>query len=81
MKKWVAFGNTKRFCDESADIIVWTWNFVLILQQEGRLCAQHCLNAALQGSYFTAVDLGELAMRLDEEERQQMSESDKGVES
>lgn len=57
------------------------WNFVYILQQEGRLCAQHCLNAALQGSYFTAVDLGELAMRLDEEEREQMSESDKGVES
>lgn len=53
----------------------------IFLQQEGRLCAQHCLNAVLQGSYFTAVDLSELAMRLDEEERQQMSESDKGVES
>lgn len=52
-----------------------------LLQQEGRLCAQHCLNATLQGSYFTAVDLSELAMRLDEEERQQMSESENGTES
>lgn len=48
-------------------------------QQEGRLCAQHCLNAILQGPYFTAVDLSEIALRLDEEERQQMAEN--GVES
>lgn len=46
-----------------------------------RLCAQHCLNAALQGPYFTAVDLSEIAHGLDEEERQQMSENEKGVES
>lgn len=51
------------------------------LQQEGRLCAQHCLNAVLQGSYFTAVDLSEIALGLDEEERQQMSENENGVES
>ncbi|XP_065351598.1 ataxin-3-like [Cloeon dipterum] len=44
-------------------------------KQEGSLCAQHCLNALLQGSYFTAVDLATLANTLDEDERQQMAES------
>lgn len=43
-------------------------------QQDGSLCAQHCLNSLLQGAYFTAVDLGSLASRLDEEEREQMAE-------
>lgn len=43
------------------------------------MCAQHCLNAALQGPYFSAVDLGELASRLDEDERQRMAEN--GVDS
>ncbi|ELU05280.1 hypothetical protein CAPTEDRAFT_88757, partial [Capitella teleta] len=43
-------------------------------QQEGSLCAQHCLNALLQGNYFTAVDLAELARQLDETERQTMAE-------
>ncbi|XP_031630903.1 ataxin-3-like [Contarinia nasturtii] len=59
------------------------WDISLIFheKQEGRLCAQHCLNAVLQGSYFTAVDLSEIAMGLDEEERKQMSENEKGVES
>jgi Ataxin-3 len=51
----------------------------ILFQQEGSLCAQHCLNALLQGSYFTAVDLATLANNLDEAERQQMAES--GVES
>ena len=46
-----------------------------ILQQEGSLCAQHCLNALLQGSYFTAIDLAEHARRLDETERQTMAEA------
>lgn len=50
-----------------------------IFQQEGSLCAQHCLNALLQGPYFTAVDLATLANNLDEAERQQMAES--GVDS
>lgn len=43
-------------------------------KQDGSLCAQHCLNSLLQGAYFTAVDLGSLASRLDEEEREQMAE-------
>ena len=30
-------------------------------RQEGQLCAQHALNALLQGPYFTAVDLAEIA--------------------
>ncbi|KAF5279000.1 hypothetical protein FQA39_LY05678 [Lamprigera yunnana] len=44
------------------------------LTQEGSLCAQHCLNALLQGAYFTPVDLSTLAQRLDEEERLRMAE-------
>ena len=45
------------------------------LQQEGSLCAQHCLNALLQGHYFTAVDLADIARQLDESERQHMAEA------
>ncbi|XP_045187483.2 ataxin-3-like isoform X2 [Mercenaria mercenaria] len=43
--------------------------------QEGSLCAQHCLNALLQGPYFSAVDLADIARQLDETERQQMAEA------
>lgn len=39
------------------------------MQQEGNLCAQHCLNALLQGPYFTAIDLAELASQLDQKEQ------------
>lgn len=42
-------------------------------QQEGSLCAQHCLNALLQGQYFSPVDLADLAKQLDESERQHMA--------
>ena len=38
------------------------------------MCAQHCLNSLLQGSYFTAVELSKLAHRLDEAERIRMAE-------
>ena len=38
------------------------------------MCAQHCLNALLQGPYYTAVDLAALARQLDEEERARMAE-------
>lgn len=61
--------------------MIFSFSFFLIPQQIGRLCAQHCLNAALQGPYFTAVDLSEIAHGLDEEERKQMSENENGVES
>lgn len=44
-------------------------------QQEGSLCAQHCLNALLQGNYFTAVDLADIAQQLDTIERSQMAEA------
>ncbi|KAI0369654.1 Josephin-domain-containing protein [Pilatotrama ljubarskyi] len=38
-------------------------------QQEGSmLCAQHALNSLLQGPYFSAPDLSEIARRLDETE-------------
>ncbi|KAH9375948.1 hypothetical protein HPB48_012588 [Haemaphysalis longicornis] len=43
-------------------------------QQEGSLCAQHCLNGLLQGEYFTAVDLAAHAQQIDEQERQTMAE-------
>jgi ataxin-3 len=49
------------------------------LQQEGQLCAQHALNALLQGPYFTAVDLATIAQQLDEEERKSMAEG--GIDS
>ncbi|KAK0084280.1 hypothetical protein PV325_007324 [Microctonus aethiopoides] len=48
-------------------------------KQEGYLCAQHCLNALLQGPYFNAVDLANLAQQMDEEERIRMAES--GIDS
>lgn len=48
-------------------------------KQEGFLCAQHCLNALLQGPYYNAVDLASLAHQMDEEERIRMAES--GVDS
>ncbi|KAF9581205.1 Ataxin-3 [Lunasporangiospora selenospora] len=43
--------------------------FIFHEQQEGNLCAQHCLNALLQGPYFTAIDLAELARQLDQQEQ------------
>ena len=43
--------------------------FIFHEKQEGSLCAQHCLNALLQGSYFNAVDLAELSRQLDAEEQ------------
>ena len=49
------------------------WILFLFLQQEGSLCAQHCLNTLLQESYFTAVDLADIGHQLDESERQQMA--------
>ena len=44
-------------------------------QQEGSLCAQHCLNGLLQGQYFSPVDLADIAHQLDESERQHMAEA------
>ncbi|XP_043678877.1 ataxin-3-like isoform X2 [Vespula pensylvanica] len=48
-------------------------------KQEGYLCAQHCLNALLQGPYFNAVDLANFGHQMDEAERIRMAES--GVDS
>ncbi|XP_045144052.1 ataxin-3 [Echinops telfairi] len=44
------------------------------MQQEGSLCAQHCLNNLLQGEYFSPVELSSIAHQLDEEERMRMAE-------
>ena len=52
---------------------------VLLFQQEGYLCAQHCLNALLQGPYFTPVELATLGQQMDDEERIRMAEN--GVDS
>jgi ataxin-3 len=38
-------------------------------QSNDRLCGVHCLNNLLQGPYFNAVDLSEIALGLDEIER------------
>lgn len=43
--------------------------------QEGSLCAQHCLNSLLQGDYYSAVDLANIAHELDNIERNFMSEA------
>ena len=43
-------------------------------QQDGSLCAQHCLNSLLQGQFYSAVDLADLAKELDTMERLRMAE-------
>ncbi|EFC44584.1 predicted protein, partial [Naegleria gruberi] len=45
-------------------------------QQEARLCAMHALNNLLQGSYFSEVDLMELARQLDQKERSLLEGND-----
>lgn len=58
---------------------MWITDNIFHEKQDARLCAQHCLNASLQGSYFTAVDLSKVAQDLDDEERSRMSEN--GIDS
>lgn len=41
------------------------------------LCAQHALNMLLQGPYFSAVDLADIANELDEREKQMLGENDR----
>uniref|UniRef100_A0A915Q0I0 ubiquitinyl hydrolase 1 n=1 Tax=Setaria digitata TaxID=48799 RepID=A0A915Q0I0_9BILA len=45
-------------------------------KQEASLCAQHAVNMLLQGSYFTAVDLAEIASDIDSREGRVMNEQD-----
>lgn len=42
--------------------------------QDGLLCAQHCLNSLLQGDYYSAVDLANIAHELDRMENQYLNE-------
>uniref|UniRef100_T1JXD0 ubiquitinyl hydrolase 1 n=1 Tax=Tetranychus urticae TaxID=32264 RepID=T1JXD0_TETUR len=51
-----------------------TGNCNQINTQEGQLCAKHCLNALLQGPYFTEFDLATIAKTIDDEERLKMAE-------
>ncbi|KAK6107681.1 Josephin family protein [Brugia pahangi] len=44
--------------------------------QEASLCAQHAVNMLLQGSYFTAVDLAEIASEIDSREGRVLNEQD-----
>lgn len=44
-------------------------------KQESALCGVHCLNNLLQGSYYNASDLAEIARTLDENEHTLMQES------
>ena len=41
-------------------------------KQESMLCGQHCLNNLLQGPYFSAMDLANIAHDLDAREREFM---------
>lgn len=43
-------------------------------KQDGLLCGQHCLNNLLQGQYFTAVDLADIAQQMDQAEQRHMAE-------
>uniref|UniRef100_A0A0R3S4W1 ubiquitinyl hydrolase 1 n=1 Tax=Elaeophora elaphi TaxID=1147741 RepID=A0A0R3S4W1_9BILA len=45
-------------------------------KQEASLCAQHAVNMLLQGSYFTAVDLAEIASDIDNREGRVLNEQD-----
>lgn len=47
--------------------------------QEGKLCAVHCVNTALQGPFFSEFDLAALAADLDQRERQVMLEGASGA--
>lgn len=49
-------------------------NKIFSCQQDGSLCAQHCLNSLLQGQFYSAVDLADLANELDSMERLRMAE-------
>ncbi|CAB5104479.1 Josephin-domain-containing protein [Rhizophagus irregularis] len=49
-------------------------SYIIWEKQEGQLCAQHCLNSLLQGEYFTAVDLSEIARNLDQAEQAALRE-------
>lgn len=60
-------------------LIVKSSKSFFLFQQEGSLCAQHCLNALLQNQYFSAVDLAQIGTRLDEQERERMAEGGIGT--
>ncbi|CAF0896397.1 unnamed protein product [Brachionus calyciflorus] len=49
--------------------------FIFHETQDGLLCAQHCLNSLLQGDYYSAVDLANIAHDLDKVERDFMHEA------
>uniref|UniRef100_A0A5S6R4C4 ubiquitinyl hydrolase 1 n=1 Tax=Trichuris muris TaxID=70415 RepID=A0A5S6R4C4_TRIMR len=52
---------------------------VFFEKQDGMLCAQHALNNLLQAPYFSAVDLAEIARKLDERERAVLGVVDSGM--
>jgi ataxin-3 len=47
--------------------------------QDGLLCAQHCLNSLLQGDYYSAVDLANIAHELDRLEHNYLNENGAGA--
>ncbi|CAJ0932135.1 unnamed protein product, partial [Mesorhabditis belari] len=50
-------------------------------RQQAALCAQHALNMLLQGDYFSATDLAEIARRLDQEENVVLDSSSRNLKS
>lgn len=57
-------------------LIFFIFYFSFFLQQEASLCAQHAVNMLLQGSYFTAADLAEIASDIDNREGRVLNEQD-----
>ncbi|CAG8538638.1 17019_t:CDS:10 [Dentiscutata erythropus] len=62
--------NIRKFKFAMSDLIP----YIIWEKQEGYLCAQHCINSLLQGEYFTAVDLSEIAKNLDQAEHAALQE-------
>jgi hypothetical protein len=53
-----------------------TTTFIYHERQDGLLCGQHCINNLLQGPYFNAVDLSDIAIELDSIENSLIESND-----
>lgn len=74
----VRLGNLRLNCWWDFFFIFYTMDetFIFHETQESLLCGQHCLNNLLQQSIFTTIDLSDIAIRLDAQERELITESD-----
>ncbi|CAD6189625.1 unnamed protein product [Caenorhabditis auriculariae] len=67
--------------DELQLVIIDQMDSIIFEQQEAALCGQHALNMLLQGSYYTADVLAQIAERLDSRENQVLDEASKNERS